>query len=146
MPPLKPIDPEEWRRLALEQPESAVTRWIAILISVALLAMVLDLVRRGRLREEYTPIWVLVAVGTLVISLWGDGLRFLTWAIGAWTPSSTLFFFGLLFLLLLGLNYAVRLSELTGRVKSLAQEVSLLQAERDADRHRPEDDAGDFSA
>ena len=51
MPPLNQVDTEQWRRLALEQPESAVTRWIAIVVSLALLVTVLNLVRRGRLRE-----------------------------------------------------------------------------------------------
>ena len=45
----------------------------------------------------------------------------------AWTPSSTLFFFGLVFLLTVCLNYAVRLSGLSLQVKLLAQEVALLR-------------------
>jgi hypothetical protein len=49
--------------------------------------------------------------------------------VGAWTPSSTLFFFGELFLLVLCLNYAVRLSSLTLNLKLLAQEVAVLRAE-----------------
>jgi hypothetical protein len=51
----------------------------------------------------------------------------LTRAVGAWTPSSTLFFFGLVFLLTVSLNYAVRLSGLSLQVKLLAQEVALLR-------------------
>jgi Uncharacterized conserved protein (DUF2304) len=43
--------------------------------------------------------------------------------VGAWTPSSALFFFGELFLLAICLNYAVRLSGLTLQVKNLAQEL-----------------------
>jgi hypothetical protein len=88
---------------------------------------VLVLVRRGRLREEYTPIWTVVAVGTMVLSIWFDIVRLLTRAVGAWTPSSTLFFFGLVFLLTVCLNYAVRLSGLSLQVKLLAQEVALLR-------------------
>jgi hypothetical protein len=68
-----------------------------------------------------------VAVGTMVLSLWFDALRLLTRAVGAWTPSSTLFFFGLVFLLTVCLNYAVRLSGLSLQVKLLAQEVALLR-------------------
>ena len=60
-------------------------------------------------------------------SVWFDLVRMITRAVGAWTPSSTLFFFGVLFLLVLSLHYAVRLSELTLRVKLLAQELALLR-------------------
>ena len=49
-----PLDVEALRRLALEQPEAAVTRAIAICVSLGFLLAVLNLVRRGRLKEEYT--------------------------------------------------------------------------------------------
>ena len=121
------IDVDLLRRLAIEQPESPATRVLAIGLCSAFLIAVLVLVRRGRLREEYTPIWTVVALGTMVLSLWFDALRMLTRAVGAWTPSSTLFFFGLVFLLTVCLNYAVRLSGLSLQVKLLAQEVALLR-------------------
>jgi hypothetical protein len=63
------------------------------------------------------------------LSVWFDIVRAITRAVGAWTASSTLFFFGEIFLLVLCLNYAVRLSSLTAHVKLLAQEMALLRAE-----------------
>lgn len=123
------IDVETLRRLAIEQPESTSTRVLALALCAAFLAAVLVLVRRGRLREEYTPIWTIVALGTMVLSIWFDAVRMLTRAVGAWTPSSTLFFFALVFLLTVSLNYAVRLSGLSLQVKLLAQEVALLRSQ-----------------
>jgi len=123
------LDLETLRRIAIAQPEAGVTRVLALLVSVAFLIAVLNLVRRGRLKEEYTPIWVVVALGIMLCAVWFDGVRLVTHLVGAWTPSSTLFFLGLLFLLVLCLNYAVRLSGLSGRMSALAQEVSLLREE-----------------
>jgi len=123
------LDIETLRRLLNEQPEAINTRIVALLVSTVFLLAVLNLVRRGRLREEYTPIWTVVALGIMVLSVWSSGLRLMTRAIGAWAPSSTLFFFGELFLLVLCLNYAVRLSSLTLHVKLLAQEIAMLRAE-----------------
>lgn len=122
-------DVEALRRLLMEQPEAGVTRVLILSVSVTFLLAVLNLVRRGRLREEYTPIWIVVAVGIMTLSVWFDIVRLLTRAVGAWTASSTLFFFGELFLLVICLNYAVRLSSLTVHVKLLAQELSILRAE-----------------
>jgi hypothetical protein len=113
----------------MEVPESGSTRIVALLVSLGFLLAVLYLVRSGRLREEYTPIWTVVAVGIMVLSVWFDIVWAITRAVGAWTASSTLFFFGELFLLVLCLNYAVRLSSLTAHVKLLAQEMALLRAE-----------------
>ncbi len=123
------LDIETLRRLLNEQPEAINTRIVALIVSTLFLLAVLNLVRRGRLREEYTPIWTVVALGIMVLSVWSSGLRVITRTIGAWAPSSTLFFFGELFLLVLCLNYAVRLSSLTVHVKLLAQEITLLRAE-----------------
>lgn len=123
------LDMDALRRLAIEQPEAGTTRVVSLLVALGFLGAVLNLVRRGRLKEEYTPLWTIVASVIVVLSIWFDAVRAITRLVGAWTPSSTLFFFGEVFLLVVCLNYAVRLSGLSARVKLLAQEVSILRAE-----------------
>ena len=83
-----PFDAETLRRLSIEQPVSPATRVLMLVGGILLLAAVLELVRRGRLREEYTPIWVVAALGAMILSVWFDGVRLLTSLVGAWTPSS----------------------------------------------------------
>lgn len=117
------------RELFLENPDLEATRWLALSISLALVVAVLFLVRRRGLREEYTPIWLAVSAALVFVSLRLDLLRELTRAIGAWTPSSTLFFLGELFLVAICLNYAVRLSRASLSIKNLAQEIALLRAQ-----------------
>lgn len=119
----------ELRELLLSAPESTATRILFISLSLLLAAIVLQLVRRRILREEHTPIWLGVSVGITLLSLSRPLLYGVTRAIGAWTPSSALFFFGELFLVAICLNYAVRLSRLTLQVKNLAQELALVRAE-----------------
>jgi hypothetical protein len=127
------IDVEQLRLLfATASQESRAARVLAVVVSVGLAAIVLQLVRRRALREEYTPIWLAVAAGLLALSLSPSLLAWLTRAIGAWTPASTLFFFGELFLLAICLNFAVRLSRATVQIKNLGQEVALLRARLDA--------------
>ncbi len=120
------------RELFLDNPDLEATRWLALSISVLLIAVVLLLVRKRALREEYTPIWVAVSAALVFVSLRLDLLRELTRAIGAWTPSSTLFFLGELFLIAICLNYAVRLSRSGTQIKNLAQELALVNARIDA--------------
>lgn len=126
----------ELRELFLSAPESPATRILAIALSLILVTVVLGLVRRGTLREEYTPIWMAVALGIFLLSASSSFLHAITRAVGAWTSSSTLFFFGQLFLVAISLNYAVRLSRLTLQVKNLSQELAVMRAEyevRDTD-------------
>ncbi len=126
----------ELRTLFLEAPESGATRLLAVVLSLVLISVVLWLVRRRTLREEYTPIWMGVAFGIAALSLFPALLIALTRAVGAWTPSSALFFLGELFLLSICLNYAVRLSGLTLQIKNLAQELAVLRAELEVGRER----------
>lgn len=119
------------RELFLASQESDATRLIAILASLALVAVVLWLVRRRSLQEEYTPIWMGVAFALLVVSFQMQILHGITRAIGAWTTSSTILYLGEFFLLVICLNYAVRLSRANLRLKNLAQEFALLRARVD---------------
>ena len=115
--------------LFLAAPESAVTRALGIALSLVLVAVVLWLVKRRSLREEYTPIWLAVAVAIVSVSISDQLMKLTMHAIGAWTASSTLFFFGQIFLLAICLNYAVRLSSITLQVKNLSQELAVLRTE-----------------
>ena len=58
-------------------------------------------------------------------------LQSITRLIGAWTPSSTLFFLGEACLVVLCLNFAVRLSRAGVQIRTLGQEVAILQARFD---------------
>jgi hypothetical protein len=121
----------ELRELFLNAPESSMVQVVALTLAIALAAVVLTLVRRRTLRAEYTPIWMAVALGTLVVAVDLDLLRVLTRLLGAWTISSTLFFVGEFFLLAICLNYAVRLSQAGTHIRELAQEVALLRRRLD---------------
>lgn len=123
---------DELREVFLSAEESQAARIAAVVVSAVLAAIVLHLVRRRALREEYTPIWLAVAGGLLLVSLRFDLLKALTRALGAWTPSSTIFFLGEVFLLAICLNFAVRLSRASVQLKNLGQEVALLRARLDA--------------
>ena len=107
-------------------------RIAAIVGSLALLIFVVDLVRRRRLKEEYSVLWVAIALLFLVLAAWGGLLHGLTHAIGAITESSTLYFFGLLFVVFLLLHFSVRVSLLERRLTALVQEIGLLTAQRGA--------------
>ena len=98
---------------------------VALIVSIALLVLIVELVRRRRLREEYSVLWILTAVGIFVLAVWYDLLVSLTHLIGAVLPTSTLFFFSLLFLVLLCLQFSVRISKLDEQVKELAQTLAL---------------------
>jgi hypothetical protein len=123
------LDSATLRQIFLEEQVASSTRIVALVAAGALFVAVLESVRRRRLLEEFTPIWMGCALAILVLAISFDLLVWITDLIGAWTPSSTVFFLGLAFLMAISLGYAVRLSTLSLRVRRLAQELALLRAE-----------------
>ena len=100
-----------------------------LIIAFAVLLIIIELVRRRKLREEYSWFWLLTGVMLFFVVLKYDFLMWLTRLVGARIPTSALFFFGLLFVIILCLQYAVRISTLDGKVRTLTQEVTLLKFE-----------------
>ena len=100
---------------------------IAVIGCVILFLFVLELVRRNRLKEEYSMLWMGVSLGTAVLAAWGDLLLGITRAMGAVSANSVIFFFGLLFLMGLVLHLTVKVSGLSEHNKDLIQEVALLE-------------------
>jgi hypothetical protein len=103
-------------------------RIIGIVGSLALLGFILELVRRRQLKEEYTVLWVVTAVVLLVFAAWEGLLRDVRNLIGASSEASTLYFFGLIFVVFLLMHFTVRVSRLERRVVSMMQEIALLGA------------------
>jgi len=120
------------------------SRVLAIVGCLALLAVIVDLVRRRRMKEEYSVLWVLTAVVLLIMAAWYQLLGWITRTIGGVALSSTLFFMGLLFVFGMLLHFSVRVSALERRLTALVQEIGLLGATPPADPPPPgEGDDGD---
>jgi hypothetical protein len=103
----------------------------AIATSIVVFVILLELVRGRRLREEYAWLWLLTGAAMIVLLSWHRLLVFVTSAIGAVTPLTTLLIFSSLFLLAIVVHYSVIISRLTTQVKNLAQEVALLSNRMD---------------
>jgi len=102
-------------------------KFFAIIISLFLMVFIIELVRRKKLREEYSWLWLLTGTIILLLALWYDLLQWMTSLIGAGLPTSTLFFLGLVFLILIAIQFSVKVSALHTQVKNLAQENGLLK-------------------
>ncbi len=102
---------------------------VALVFGIGMLIIIIDLVRRRKLREEYSWLWLMTGAGILVLSLWFDLLKWITHLVGAITPASTIFLFAFLFLIFISLHFSVVISKITDRNKELAQRYALLEIE-----------------
>ena len=102
----------------------------AIIAAICIFFVIIYLVKKRKLREEYSWLWLLIGFVILLLVIWYDLLVFLTDLIGAVAPTTTLFIFAIFFLMLIALHFAIKISTLSDQVKNLAQQVSLLEAEK----------------
>ena len=113
------------------------TQVISAVAALGLALYVLDLVRRRRLSEEYSLLWV---VATAVVAILGFStplLRAITHALGILYEGSTVFFIGLAFTVAMLLYLSVKLSRLGQENHLLTRELALLRFELEQLRGRP---------
>ncbi len=101
---------------------------LAILLSVGLIILIFELVRRRKLKEEYSWLWMLTGVVIFVLVIWHDLLLFVTRLLGIALPASTIFLFGVFFLILINLYFSVKISTLSTQIKELAQRQAILES------------------
>ena len=100
---------------------------IVAFASVALAIYVLDLVRRRRLSEDFSLLW-LVSSAVIALLAFSTGLlEAVTNALGILYESSTVFAAGIGFAIVLLLYVSVRLSRLSHENMVLARELALLR-------------------
>jgi hypothetical protein len=103
---------------------------VAAAISVALLAIIFELIRRKHLRERYALVWILTGVVLLVLALWRQGLNTLAGWVGIKTYPPSIFIAAIIiFVLVLLLHFSIVLSRLSDQNVTLAQRLALLETQ-----------------
>jgi hypothetical protein len=102
---------------------------VAIATSLLLLAVVLELVRRRKLTEEYSFIWLTCAAAMLVLSIWRDILHVAARALEVHYPPALLLLVLILFAFAASLYFSIVVSRQRQQIERLMEEVALLDAE-----------------
>jgi hypothetical protein len=116
------------------------TQVIAAVGAVLLTLFVLDLVRRRRLSEEYSLLWVVATTVMAILGFTTPLLQGLTELLGMMFESSAVFGIGLAFAILMLLYLSVKMSRLAQEHLALTRELALLRHELERSRpaSRPE--------
>jgi hypothetical protein len=104
-------------------------QWLAIVASVALLILVLELVRRRVLAPEYSFVWIAVSLGLLLVSARKTVLDVVAGWLGVHYPPSVL----LLILVPLGflgaMAFSIVISRQRKQIERLVEDTAILSAE-----------------
>ena len=102
---------------------------MALIASAGLLLIVVELVRRRRLKEEYSLLWLLTGAALIALAASREMLDALAVAVGIAYPPSALFMLAFGFMLLILLQFSTVISRLSDENKRLGQEIAILQYE-----------------
>lgn len=108
---------------------------VAVVVSLLLLGAVIELVRRRKLIEEYSIVWIVCALGMLGLSVWRDLLDRGARMLGVFYPPSALLMLLVALVFVALLWFSVILSRQRQLIERLMEETAVLAAElRDVEK------------
>jgi hypothetical protein len=100
---------------------------LGIVAALATTGFVLELLRRGILREKFAGLWLVVSLMLLVLAVFPALLAWGASLVGIAVPANLLFFLAAVLLLLVSVQLSYEVSRLEGRTRRLAEELALLR-------------------
>jgi hypothetical protein len=107
---------------------------LAAIAALITFIFVIDLLRRGVLREKYAVLWLFFSGAALLLAIFPAILVWLTGVLGVAEPVNLLFFVTIVLLVLVSVQLSYELSRHEARIRRLAEEVALLQEEINSQR------------
>ena len=102
-------------------------QYIAIAVSIIYLLSIVWLIRGKRIREEYSLIWLVFGVAFLVLSIWREGLDYISQLLGVAYPPTAIFLIFFMAIFLIMIQFSLIISRLSRNNSKLAQDQALLK-------------------
>lgn len=115
-----------------------VTYVLGVVGALATMVFIIEMLRRGILRERFAVLWLVVSLILVLLAVFPGILESISRAIGVQVPSNLLFVAGGFLLLIVSVQLSYEISALDGRSRRLAEEVALLRYEVDELRSDPD--------
>lgn len=113
-----------------------------IVVAVLIALTVVFYVRRWRLKEQYSLLWLALAVGMVVPAAAPDLVEWFADRLDVIYAPSILFFLALAFVAVMLFHYSLEISRLSDQSRELVQELGLLRARLEEAGTPPEASGG----
>jgi hypothetical protein len=100
---------------------------LATLVAASIVFSVVELIRRNKLKEKYSLLWLAASLVILFFSASRRSLETISLLVGIQYPPSFIFLLATLFLIVINIHFSTVISELSEKNKNLAQEIALLK-------------------
>ena len=107
----------------------------ALVLAIAIVALVLEMLRRKKFREKYATLWLVIGALTVVLAAFPQLLSVASDLLGIQLPSTLLFLMSILLLLGVCLHLSWELSVIEDETRTLAEEVAILRTQIEAITH-----------
>lgn len=104
---------------------------IAIVVALAFMFFIFRLITKGKLREEYSFIWIASTALLLLFSIWRNGLDVIAKLLGIYYPPALVFMAAIFAIIIFLVHLSVINSKQHDQIKTLAQELALLKKQID---------------
>jgi hypothetical protein len=108
---------------------TSVIQILSVVVSLLLLGIVLDLVRRKKLTEEYSFVWIICAFAMLGLSLGRQLLDTVALSLGIYYPPAVLILVLVFFVFIASLSFSVVQSRQKQQIERLMEDVAILDAQ-----------------
>ncbi len=101
----------------------------AVFGSLAITALIFELIRKRKMMEKYSLLWFSSAIILFILSLWHDLLETIAAFLGVYYAPSALFIIAAFCAMAMFLHFTVVISRLTEQNKTLTQELGIMREE-----------------
>jgi hypothetical protein len=115
---------------------SVVSYIFGILSAVLILAVVIEMLRRRRLRERHAAWWLLAGLLALVAGVFPATLTWAAGLLGIEVPINLVFFVSIAILFLVSLQHSSEVTQLESKTRTLAERLAIVELELDRLRSR----------
>lgn len=104
-------------------------QYIAVFGSILFLVFILNLIRKRKIREEYSLLWLFFGAVFLAMSVWRQSLEIVAGLLGIAYAPAALFLIMLFAIITILIHYSIVISKFSENINMLTQEVGLLKME-----------------
>jgi len=102
---------------------------VALVVSLSLLVVVLELVRRRKLTEEYSFLWIVCSIALVALSIRRDVIDAAARWLGVFYPPMVLLMLLIVMVFVASLCFSVIVSRQRQQIERLIEETAILSAE-----------------
>ena len=111
----------------LSNVHTEIIQYISITASLLFIGLIIELIRKRKIKEEYALLWFFLGLVFLALSIWRKSLEIISYGLGIAYAPAALFLIIIAVLIAILIHFSIAISKLKENNKILIQEIGLVQ-------------------